>query len=62
MKNKKQTIKFNKSDMQLLAIIALLIVLITFVFSVAFLPVYAEEYTEIDTANFDNTNELDDIN
>lgn len=62
MKNKKQTIKFNKSDMQLLAIIALLIVLITFVFSVAFLPVYAEEYTEIDTANFDNTNVLDDLN
>ena len=62
MKNKKQTLKFNKSDMQLLAIIALLIVLITFVFSVALLPVYAEEYTEIDTANFDNTNVLDDLN
>lgn len=62
MKNKKQTIKFNKSDMQLLAIIALLIVLITFVFSVAFLPVHAEEYIEIDVKNFDNTNVLDDLN
>lgn len=61
MKNKKQTIKFDKKDIQLLAIIALLIIAITFIFSVATMPVFAEEYTEIDVKNFDNTNVLDDL-
>ena len=47
---KKSTIKFNKKDMQLLAIIALLIVAITFIFSVVTTSqVYADErgYTEL---------------
>lgn len=61
---KKSTIKFNKKDMQLLAIIALLIVAITFIFSVVTTSqVYADErgYTEIGYTNFDNTNVLDDL-
>ncbi len=61
---KKSTIKFNKKDMKLLAIIALLIVAITFIFSVVTTSqVYAEErgYTEIGYTNFDNTNVLEDL-
>ncbi len=62
MFNKKQFIKFDKNDMKLLAIIALLIVFMSIVFSLILLPVYAEEYTEIDIKNFDSTNILDDLN
>lgn len=61
---KKSAIKFNKKDMQLLAIIALLIVAITFIFSVVTTSqVYADErgYTEIGYTNFDNTNVLEDL-
>lgn len=62
LKNDKN-IKFNKTEMQLLAIIALLIVAITFIFSIATMPkVFADSgFTEIGYSNFDNTDVMTDL-
>lgn len=63
MIKKEKNIKFNKLDMQLLALIAVLLIAITFIFSIASPTLYASNggFTEIGFSNFDNTDVMTDL-